>query len=450
MLAVQEPPVKQEKPAANQALKQPLPRGRWRGLLRRTLRQLPVQDLADHRHAGRRRIPCGAVALSVIAGFWLKLGSIRAIEDRLTVSSSFRRLLDTVGWNRRISDDTFTLALNLVSLPDLRRLLHRQAKAELARWGAGRYKASSLAQKLAGVGASGLAGRAVIAVDGHELFTSEHRSCPDCRIRRVTKKRKGELVIVSEHYHSAVFAQQIGAHPALMLDMEPLAPTGNELPAAYRLLQRLATTYGHRIGIVVADAAYDGGPFRRHCQDAGWYRVVRCKKGQIDPAKTALAVLNRRDPDRLRPDQSYTAPDGTLYECWAYAHLGWRYVECRRTRTVAGRRQVEHGACETDLPTDQASPVAVAMLMEARWSIENTGFHELAGAWDLDRAFVHAGKANAAWAIVLLALLAYNAMQAYVYRELGIDPLHPDRSLTAIRRDLWEDLGTLMARGPPA
>jgi hypothetical protein len=406
-------------------------------------------SLADPRDQ-RRRIPVSTVLLAVMTSFWLQLGSLHALEDRLAHSVPLRRLLAETGWTEPLSEDTIAEILDGIEWASLRSLLHRQCKRELAGWGAERYKRSVLAQKLAGVGAAGLAGRAVVAVDGHELFASEHRTCDDCRTRQVTRKRDGHKVAVTEYFHSAVFAQQIGAHPALALDVEPIRPGENELFPTYRLLERMATVYGRRIGIVVADGAFDGEPFRQRCRQAGWHYVIRCKKENQDPGKTAVTALDRRDPDRCRPDQVHTTPDGTRYECWEEAHHGWRYVACRRTRSTSGRTQVTEGACVTDLPVDQAPPVAVAMLMETRWSIENTGFHEMVEAWDLDRAYAHSGKPCAVWAIVLLALLAYNAFQAYVYRDLGLDPAKPRRTLKALRIDFWESLGTASARAPPA
>lgn len=71
---------------------------------------------------------------------------------------------------------------------------------------------------------------------------------------------------------------------------------------------------------------------------------------------------------------------------------------------------------------------------------QNTGFHELAGAWSLDRAFVHKGRPTAAMAIVILALMAFNAFQVYIYRHLGLDPGKPSRTLGDIRRDFLETL----------
>ena len=82
--------------------------------------------------------------------------------------------------------------------------------------------------------------------------------------------------------------------------------------------------------------------------------------------------------------------------------------------------------------------------MEARWEEEST-FHELAGEYGLDRAYIHSGRPNAVWAVTALAFLAYNAMQVFIYRHLGIDPSRPQRTFGDILRDFME---TLSAFGP--
>ncbi|MEB3329944.1 MAG: hypothetical protein VKQ33_11990 [Candidatus Sericytochromatia bacterium] len=103
----------------------------------------------------------------------------------------------------------------------------------------------------------------------------------------------------------------------------------------------------------------------------------------------------------------------------------------------------------------RAAIAAVATLVMERWSQENTGFHELAGQLNLDRAHVHKGRANAAWTVVAVALIAYNAWQAYLYRVLKLDPMRPGRTWGDLRRDMWSSLGereaplALPTTGPP-
>ena len=403
-----------------------------------------LDAVPDGRDAGRTQIPLPAILLAVLCLFWLNLRSVHALEDRLQHSPALRQILRQAGWNAAISEDTFADALARLDWTCLRPFLHRQARREMKHWGAYRYLDSELGARLQTVGAAHLAAKALVAVDGHELFVSERRCCPECQTREVTKKRNGQNVPVTEYFHVAVFAQWVGVHPAIILDFEPIRPGEGELTAAYRLVERLHRVYGGLVGIVVADAAYDCEPFRFRVQQAGWHVVLRHKDERRDPGRTGRRTLDRHDPHRQRPNERHR--EGKRhYGVWDVPVDGRRYIEVHRT---AGEK-TQVGACVTSLQSKQAPAVAIAMIMETRWWIENTGFHELAGTWALDRAFVHVGRPAAAWAFVVLALTAFNAFQAYVYRHLKLDPTNPERTLLDLRRDLFETLGAFSRPGLP-
>lgn len=399
-----------------------------------------LEAIPDGRDQSKTRIPLSAILLAVMCMFWLGLGSLRALDDRLKVSPGLRRLLLLAGWEGSISDDTFADALNKLDLFALRAVLHRQAKREFKRWGAGRYLQSELGQRLKGTGAAHLAAKAVVAIDGHELFYSEHRACAQCLTRTIKEKRGGDWVELEQRYHKVVVAQWVGGHPSIMLDVEPLLPGEGEQTAAYRLVERLAKVYGASIGTLVADALYDGEPFRRVARQAAYRTVIRIKKFNQDPGRAAKRALDRRDPNRTNPDRKYRETHARRYECWGVPEGDRQFIEVRRTDGSGEGARVQQAYLLTDWPVTKAPMVAIAMLYETRWWIENTGFHELAGAWSLDRAFVHAGRPTAAMAIVTLALMAYNAFQVYVYRHLGLDPSRPCRTLGDFRRDFLETL----------
>ncbi len=52
-------------------------------------------------------------------------------------------------------------------------------------------------------------------------------------------------------------------------------------------------------------------------------------------------------------------------------------------------------------------------------------------------------------AIVTLGLMAYGIFQAYVYRELGLIPAKPARTIGDIKRDLFESLAEFRAKAQP-
>lgn len=399
-----------------------------------------LKGVPDGRQALKTRIPLPALLLGVLSMFWLGWPSLLALDDHLRHQGFLCRLLRRVGYSRPISDDTFRRGLDKLCLESLRRVLHRLCLRSLKGWGAGRFRDSALALRLRPIHAHALAARAVVAIDGHHLFQSpcQTRTCPDCLPTIVT--RNGERV--TEYYHMAVVAQWVGTHPALVLDFEPLRPGEGELSAAKRLIPRLAEVYGQRIGVLLADAMYDNVPFRSMAAKAGYATVIVHKDECRDPGRSGARALERRDPQRTSPDWKHV-DRGSRYRVWEEDVEGRRLVEVRRT-DAKGEWKTQ---CVTDLPASRAPAVAVGMLIEERWGIENTGFHELVGAWNLDRAYVHAGRPTAAWAFVTLALLAYNVFQLFAYRHLKLDPARPERTLQALRRDLVVTLGLLGLRG---
>lgn len=395
------------------------------------------------------KIPLDVILVAVLAMYWFQLPSLNALEDQLAHGLWLRRQLEKLGYGEPFSAEAVAKALAKVDPDDLRAVLYRLGRRSLKGWGAGRYLESHIARRLALVGQQGLAAKAIVTIDGHYLFgtTSEKRCCAECKTR--TRIVDGERVAV--YYHMTLVAQALGAHPAMLLDFEPLRPGENEKVAARRLLPRLKAAYGDRIGIVVADAMYDDEPFRRMVAELGYRSVVVHKDNNHTFAVEAQAALDERDPDRLRPDWKHRPDPRLAYNVWEQPAGGRRLVEVRRT-TKERRSAREHrwkSQALTDLPADRASAVAVGIILEERWEIENKGFKQLVEDWKLDRAYVHADRPKAAWAFVALALLAYNAFHYYVYRHLGLDPADPARSLQAIRRDVLHTAVGLAARGPP-
>ena len=406
-----------------------------------------LEALPDARKQGRAKIPQPAVLFAILLMYWLGFGSVKALDDRLRHSATLRRLLAQYGWSGGISDDTFADVLDGMDMEALRQVLYAIGKRALKRWATGPYRDSVLGTRLAGVGCAGLVARPLVAIDGHELFVthSDKRTCSDCRVRKIKQKAPdGTETVVEQHYHTIVVAQWVGVHPAVILDFEPIHPGEGEQIAAYRIVSRLEEVYGRAIGILVADAAYDGEPFRKATRKAGYHYVIRHKNANIDPGKALKRAVDKRDLERTAPDRRYNeTASRRRYECWDEEDpiLGLRYIEARRTtRAVRSDKENFHkGACITDLPREQAPAVAVAMMMETRWSIESA-FHELVGEWSVDRAFVHTGRPTAVLAIACLAFMAYNALATYMYRSLGINPRRPERTFGNIRDDLWETL----------
>jgi len=222
-----------------------------------------------------------------------------------------------------------------------------------------------------------------------------------------------------------------------VVDFEPIMPNEGEITAAKRLVARIATELPDAFRVLLLDALYDSEPVRRVSVQAGMHYVIRHKDHRRTPGADGVRAIQTRDPGLKTPDRVFKRRDGKRIEVWQ------AFEAPQGRRTVMFRRAgVEKGACVTNLPEAIAPPQAVATLMMERWSQENTGFHELVGQMKLDRAYVHKGRANAVWTVVAVALIAYNAWQAYLYKVLKLDPLRPERTWGNLQRDLWSSLGT--------
>lgn len=401
-----------------------------------------LQRVRDARRKSPRLIPLGTVLTAAVLSFAIGLKAVRAWDDNLRYRVASRRLLRAAGHTGAISDDTFRLALESASLGDLQAILREQARRELKRWSTGPHTKSRLGKELCRLGANRLAAYPVLAIDGHWLFSCDTQKCPGCKTLKNGKTQRWG--------HKVVVAQWVGTHPAMIVDFEPVRPFEGEMTAAKRLLKRVAASIPDAFKVVLLDALYDCEPMRSAIVCSGLSYVIRHKDPRRSPGGEGVKAVQNRDPGRQKPDGVMIRRDGRRVAVWQ------AFEAPQGRRTVAftlGDGSL--GACVTNLPAELASPQAVATLMMERWSQENTGFHELAGQMNLDRAYVHKGRENAVWTVVAVALIAYNAWQSYLYKILGIDPMRPERSWADLRIDLWCSLGDRdhgddhHATGPP-
>ena len=147
-------------------------------------------------------------------------------------------------------------------------------------------------------------------------------------------------------------AQWIGVHPAMILDFEETLPGENELVAAYRLIERIHATYGLAVGTIVADALYDGQPFRDLLRRCRYFFVIRHKEKQGGPGRDGERSLARRDPGLSDPDHRHLDPERRRrYEAWQEdVGAGVRYVLCllpphakRRHKGTGAHGGLPHG-----------------------------------------------------------------------------------------------------------
>ena len=122
----------------------------------------------------------------------------------------------------------------------------------------------------------------VLALDGHELFASFKRCCPECSQRRI-KTEDGEKI---QYFHRVVTAQLVDVSPPISIDAEPIGPGEGETIAARRLLQRVLKEFPF-IGVVL----YLEAPILLLIVQAGKGAVVVLKQKNRQLHQEAMALI---------------------------------------------------------------------------------------------------------------------------------------------------------------
>jgi hypothetical protein len=285
----------------------------------------------------------------------------------------------------------------------------------------------------------------VVAVDGHELWASRARCCPECLTRAVTVGGAA----VQEYYHRVVVAQWVGVTPPAIADFELVGPAEGEVVAARRLVKRVVSTYGRLIDVITADALYLEAPFIQVVLAAGKHVVVVMKQEARDLYQDAARLRALGAPvvieDGPRTTQLWDLPELTSFSTLNRPmRVVWAEEQTRRRQRVGGRWQerVEHSTWVwvTDLPPATVAAARIRRWGHDRWDLENRGFNELVTLWHMDHCFVH--EVNAVEALLLTLAVAF--LTTYLFYARSLKPA-ARRQLTrlALAGRLLEDLAVL-------
>jgi hypothetical protein len=267
-------------------------------------------------------------------------------------------------------------------------------------------------------------GRLVMALDGIEVFRSEHRCCSECLIRR-KQRREREVV---EFHHRVVVASLVGFGFRSVVDLENQRAGENELGAAERLLRRLRLQLGARFfQIVTVDALYANAAFLQLVQQLGWDMVTVLKDNQPDLQCQAECLLDRP------ADQQWERDPRTSYQIWEEEALWWdvardwiRLVQVHKQQWVneqigTQKRRRLRSTRQTYLTTcapRQITARSILRLGEVRWELETSTFSHATTDYALKHAQVHAGKPKAFLAQLWIRLLAISLFMIYVQRQV--------------------------------
>ena len=396
------------------------------------------------------------VASAVFFAGLLRIRSFNALEPRLS-EKPFLRLVDMPGEAERMcSVDTVGRALRVMDLDSVRAIsVAMLAKAERNKvfregWhGALRY----------------------VAIDGWEPFSSRHRHCPECLVRRVRiKAQDGSVDEVEEYYHRYAVAMLIDERFDLAVDFEPLLPKDlrppvprgrakttrlikadedeGELTAATRLIKRVKQTFGW-IDVVIADALYANGPFLTVLERLGLGAVITLRKEGEEPLREALHLWGEEAPHEVVED----AKARERLELWDCPDLQTLTSYEGKIRCVRGRvfkldrpEKLPSTWCflATGLAARRLSARKVLAMGRARWHIENTGFHQWTTRWRFDHVFLH--HPNGLRALFWLFFAAFNLLTLFLYTQLksyGRDATDVTRTISRFVDEMLEELPQL-------
>ena len=344
----------------------------------------------------------GTIWVTLLIGFVLQVQSLEELERR--AKESFKKLLPRK--QRPPSADTIRHSSTRMELEPVKKLFATvvsKARRDKMMPSVGYYR--------------------VAAIDGTGVFSTRSRCCPACQ-----EVRRQEEVVTYEH--KVVTCQVVGGKPPLILGMEPIGPHEGETTAARRLVDWLYQQYKHFADVVVVDAGYAGAPFINDLMSKKIHTVVRLKDDRMNIIKDAEGLFSRQVPAKTwREDKSSTthidvsAWDEECFESWDGVEKPLRVVKIIEIRhgyaIVGGKRQEAVKKREilvaTTLSKQEATPDLIREIIHRRWDIENTGFHELKGNWNMEHCYIH--QEVAFQVILWLMFLAVNLFWLFLHRN---------------------------------
>lgn len=264
-------------------------------------------------------------------------------------------------------------------------------------------------------------GLRMLILDGHEMFASYLKSCPDCLEREITFKEG----VHTQYYHRYVAAFLLCGSGRLLLDLELQHKGEGEIAAATRLLERLFQSYPRAFDLVAGDALYLDPALCQYVLRNGKDFMAVLKNENRDLIQDFRGLKDRIEPLELdHKNKHCTCRDLEGFNSWTPLGSDVRVVSSqeiatvRRQRTKAEETITSEWLWATSLSRGKAGTAAVVFLGHGRWKIENCGFNEIDTYWHADHLYYH--DANAILVILLLLFVTYNVFHAWLSR--GIKP----------------------------
>ena len=264
-------------------------------------------------------------------------------------------------------------------------------------------------------------GLRMLILDGHEMFASYLKCCPDCLEREITFKDG----VRTQYYHRYVAAFLLCGGGRLLLDLELQRKGEGEIAAAIRLLERLFQGYPRAFDLVAGDALYLDPTLCRYVLQCGKDFMAVLKNENRDLIQDFRGLSPGTEPLELEYKNKHcSCRDVEGFNSWTQLGSDVRVVSSeeivsvRRQQTKEQETITSEWLWATSLSKEKVGTAAVLFLGHGRWKIENWGFNELDRHWHADHLYYH--DANAILVILLLLFVAYNVFHAWLSR--GIKP----------------------------
>ena len=283
----------------------------------------------------------------------------------------------------------------------------------------------------------------IVAVDGHEFFSSRKRCCPQCQTRTV--QVQGETV--TEYYHQGVVCHLIGEELSLPLDLELLRPGEGEETAAKRLLERVFANYPRFVDVVTGDALYFDAPFINFCREHHKHAIVVIKGDQRLLLQDAQGLFSQQTPSvwdephrrvQCWDQEGFTSAEG-VKEPLRVVHTE---ETIHRRQRIAGQWQ-EHDQTSrwywaTTLSKNQLNSREIWRAGHHRWDIENDCFNTLCTHWALDHCFKH--HPTAIVNFILTCFITFVLLQCFWFHNLKPPMRHLIGTLIGLASELYRGL----------
>ena len=257
----------------------------------------------------------------------------------------------------------------------------------------------------------------VIAIDGTETLTYNHRHCPQC----LTRTHHGHTT----YYHPVLEAKLVtpnGLACSLLTEfIENPAPNPTkqdcELKGFYRLAPRLKERFPRLPLLLALDGLFACGPVFQICRENNWRFMITLKDRDLPSVDEEFKALLRLQPENRLSWR--TGPGGQTVQVFRWVqdityrdtegrdHL-LNVLECRETtRAADGQETTTTYKWVTNCPITANHVVALANQGgRIRWKIENEGFNcQKNGGYELEHAYSE--NENAAKVFYFLMQIAH-------------------------------------------